>query len=62
VTRPSRRQQARGGKNDILPGIKPADRRLELVTVVIVYFQQGKIHREYIHWDQGSSDKSWRAF
>ena len=39
----------------LLPGVKPTGRRLELVTVVIVYFQQGKIHHEHIHWDQASA-------
>lgn len=39
----------------LLPGVKPTGRRLELVTVVIVYFQEGKIHHEHIHWDQASA-------
>jgi carboxymethylenebutenolidase len=39
----------------LLPGLKPTGRRLELATVVIVYFQQGKIHHEHIHWDQASA-------
>jgi carboxymethylenebutenolidase len=39
----------------LLPGVKPTGRRLELVTVVIVYFQDGKIHHEHIHWDQASA-------
>jgi carboxymethylenebutenolidase len=38
----------------LLPGVKPTGRRLESVTVVIVYFQDGKIHHEHIHWDQAS--------
>jgi carboxymethylenebutenolidase len=38
----------------LLPGVKPTGRRLESVTVVIVYFQAGKIHHEHIHWDQAS--------
>ena len=39
----------------LLPGVKPTGRRLESVTVVIVYFQEGKIHHEHIHWDQASA-------
>lgn len=39
----------------LLPGVKPTGRRLELVMVVIVYFEQGKIQREHIHWDQASA-------
>lgn len=39
----------------LLPGVPPTGRRLELVTVVIVTFEDGKIHHEHIHWDQGSA-------
>lgn len=39
----------------LLPGVKPTGRRLELVTVVIVYFEHGKIEREHIHWDQAAA-------
>jgi carboxymethylenebutenolidase len=39
----------------LLPGVRPTGRRLELVTVVIVYFEGGKIHHEHIHWDQASA-------
>jgi carboxymethylenebutenolidase len=39
----------------LLPGVKPTGRRLELVTVVVVAFQDGKIHHEHIHWDQASA-------
>lgn len=39
----------------LLPGVKPTGRRLELPTVVIVYFEQGRIQREHIHWDQASA-------
>ncbi len=35
--------------------MKPTGRRLELVTVVIVHFQDGKIHHEHIHWDQAAA-------
>jgi carboxymethylenebutenolidase len=39
----------------LLPGLPATGRRLELVTVVVVYFEGGKIHREHIHWDQASA-------
>src|SRR5262249_22390956 len=39
----------------LLPGVKPTGRRLELVTVVVVYFEQGKMQREHIHWDQATA-------
>jgi carboxymethylenebutenolidase len=39
----------------LLPGVKPTGRRLEIVTVVIVYFENGKMQREHIHWDQASA-------
>jgi carboxymethylenebutenolidase len=39
----------------LLPGVPPTGRRLELVTVVVVSFEGGKIHHEHIHWDQGSA-------
>jgi carboxymethylenebutenolidase len=39
----------------MLPGVPPTGRRLEIVTVVIVHFEDGKIHHERIHWDQASA-------
>jgi carboxymethylenebutenolidase len=39
----------------LLPGVPPTGRRLELVTVVIVTFENGKIHHEHIHWDQATA-------
>jgi carboxymethylenebutenolidase len=39
----------------LLPGVPPTGRRLELVTVVIVSFENGKIHHEHIHWDQATA-------
>ncbi len=40
----------------LLPGVPPTGRRLELVKVVIVSFDDnGKIASEHIHWDQGSA-------
>jgi len=39
----------------LLPGVPPTGRRLELVVVVIVTFEGGKMHHEHIHWDQASA-------
>jgi carboxymethylenebutenolidase len=39
----------------LLPGVPPTGKPLQLVTVVVVYFENGKIHHEHIHWDQGSA-------
>ncbi len=39
----------------LLPGVPATGRRLELVTVVIVTFEEGRIHHEHIHWDQASA-------
>lgn len=39
----------------LLPGVPPTGRRLELVMVVVVSFEGGKIHHEHIHWDQASA-------
>ncbi|MEX2113347.1 MAG: ester cyclase, partial [Pirellulales bacterium] len=39
----------------LLPGVPPTGRRLELAIVVIVTFENGKIHHEHIHWDQASA-------
>jgi carboxymethylenebutenolidase len=39
----------------LLPGVPPTGRPLELVTVVVVSFHDGKIHHEHIHWDQASA-------
>jgi carboxymethylenebutenolidase len=39
----------------LLPGVAPTGKPLELVTVVVVYFEGGKIHHEHIHWDQASA-------
>jgi carboxymethylenebutenolidase len=37
-----------------LPGVPPTGRRVEVPTVVIVQFAEGKIARENIYWDQAS--------
>ncbi len=39
----------------LLPGVPPTGRRIELVTIVVVAFEGGKIHHEHIHWDQASA-------
>ena len=39
----------------LLPGVPPTGKRIELVTIVIVTFEGGRIHHEHIHWDQGSA-------
>ena len=39
----------------LLPGVPPTGRRLELVLVVIVAFENGKMHHEHILWDQASA-------
>src|SRR5271156_5722643 len=39
----------------LLPGVPPTGRKLDLVMVVVVSFEGGKIHHEHIHWDQASA-------
>jgi carboxymethylenebutenolidase len=39
----------------LLPGIAPTGRRLEIPVVVVVTFENGKIHHEHIYWDQASA-------
>jgi carboxymethylenebutenolidase len=39
----------------LLPGVPPTGRRLEIPVVVVVAFENGKIHHEHIHWDQASA-------
>jgi carboxymethylenebutenolidase len=41
--------------NWLLPGVPATGKRLELVMVVVVAFEGGKIHHEHIHWDQASA-------
>lgn len=38
----------------LMPGVPATGRRLEFVTVVIIYFEDGKMSEEHIHWDQAS--------
>jgi carboxymethylenebutenolidase len=37
-----------------LPGVAPTNKPVEVVKVVVVQFQDGKIASERIHWDQAS--------
>ena len=37
-----------------LPGVPPTNRPVEVVKVVVVEFENGKIASERIHWDQAS--------
>jgi carboxymethylenebutenolidase len=37
-----------------LPGVAPTDRRIEVPTVAVVEFRDGKIASEHIYWDQAS--------
>jgi carboxymethylenebutenolidase len=38
----------------LLPGIPPTGKRLEIATVVIVQFENGKIVQERLYWDHAS--------
>ena len=38
----------------MLPGIPPTGRRIEIPVVVVVGFEDGKVHHEHIYWDQAS--------
>ncbi len=38
----------------LLPGVPPTHKPVEVVKVVIVQFEDGKIKSERIHWDQAS--------
>ena len=38
----------------LLPGIPPTGKRLEIATVVVVTFENGKIASERLYWDQAS--------
>ena len=38
----------------MLPGIAPTGRPVEVATVVIVHFRDGKLAHEHIYWDQAS--------
>lgn len=38
----------------MLPGIRPTGRRIAIPVVVVVGFENGKVSREHIYWDQAS--------
>jgi carboxymethylenebutenolidase len=38
----------------MLPGVAPTGRRLVVPVVVVVGFQDGKVHHEHIYWDQAT--------
>jgi carboxymethylenebutenolidase len=38
----------------MLPGIEPTGRRIAVAVVVVVGFQDGKVHHEHIYWDQAT--------
>ncbi len=38
----------------ILPGVAPTGRRVETVLLIVVQFEDGKIAREHLYWDQAS--------
>ena len=38
----------------ILPGVKPTGKHAQVVFVVIVGFEDGKVAYEHIHWDQAN--------
>lgn len=38
----------------MLPGVPPTGRRIEIPVVVVVGFEDGKVHHEHIYWDQAS--------
>ncbi len=40
--------------DSLLPGIPPTGKRVELPTVVVMKFENGKIAHEHIWWDQAS--------
>ena len=37
-----------------LPGVPPTGKHLDVPTVVIVHFEEGKIVSEHLYWDQAS--------
>jgi carboxymethylenebutenolidase len=38
----------------MLPGIAPTGKRVEIATVSIIQFRDGKLFNEHIYWDQAS--------
>lgn len=38
----------------MLPGVAPTGRKIAIPVVVVVGFENGKVHHEHIYWDQAS--------
>jgi carboxymethylenebutenolidase len=38
----------------MLPGVTPTGRRISIPVVVVVGFDDGKVHHEHIYWDQAA--------
>lgn len=38
----------------MLPGVSPTGKRVEVAVVAIIKFEEGKVAREHIYWDQAS--------
>jgi len=38
----------------MLPGVPPTDRKVEVVFVVIIQFEDGKVASEHLYWDQAT--------
>ena len=38
----------------MLPGIAPTGKRVEIATVAVIHFRDGKLFNEHIYWDQAS--------
>jgi carboxymethylenebutenolidase len=38
----------------MLPGIAPTGKRVEVATVAVITFRDGKLYNEHIYWDQAS--------
>lgn len=38
----------------ILPGVAPTGKRVEVATVAVITFRDGKLYNEHIYWDQAS--------
>ena len=38
----------------MLPGVAPTGKRVEVATVAVITFREGKLYNEHIYWDQAS--------
>ena len=38
----------------MLPGVAPTGKRVEVATVAVITFRDGKLYNEHIYWDQAS--------